>query len=86
MPNERECDFTVGQWTAYDEMIVAMYQDAYERAVMGHKFDTSALCTHAIIGNWITDREVVHHPSLLGRQIQVAMHFFIVEGADARRP
>ena len=29
MPNERECAFTVGQGAAYDEMIVAMYQDAY---------------------------------------------------------
>lgn len=56
MPNKRECNFTVRQWTPYDEMIVAMYQDAHH-----------GLCTEAIIGNRITDCEMVHHPSLFGR-------------------
>ena len=36
MPNERECDFAVRQWAAYDEMIVAMYQDAHHGGVMRH--------------------------------------------------
>ena len=49
-------------------------------------FDTAALCTKAIIRNRIADREVVHHPSLLGRQIQMAIHLFIVEGTNTRRP
>ena len=49
-------------------------------------FDTAALCAEAKIRNRITDREMVHHPSLLGRQIEIAMHLFIIECADARRP
>ena len=31
--NQRECDLLVRQWTAHDEMIVAMHQDAYHRII-----------------------------------------------------
>ena len=48
-------------------------------------FGTTALCSEAIIGNRITDREVVNYSSLLGRQTQVTMHLFIVESTDTRR-
>jgi hypothetical protein len=34
MPNKRECNFAVRQWTPYDEMIIAMNQDAYHGGFM----------------------------------------------------
>jgi len=36
--------------------------------------------------NRITDREMVYHPSLSWRQAEIAVHFFIIEGTDTRRP
>ena len=43
-------------------------------------------CFKARIGNRITDREVVNHQSLLGRQVEIAVHFLIVECANSGRP
>src|SRR5579872_3413465 len=40
----------------------------------------------ARIGNRITDREMVHDLALIGRQVEVMVHLFIVERADACRP
>src|SRR5262245_23780883 len=40
-------------------------------------------CLKARIGNRITDREMVHHLSLLGRQVEIIVHLVIVKRADA---
>src|SRR5687768_1605293 len=40
----------------------------------------------ARIANRITDREMVHHLSLLGRHVEIIMHHVIVKRADAGRP
>src|SRR5450755_17438 len=37
------------------------------------------LCRKAGIGNRITDREMVHHLSLLGREVEIAVHLFVVK-------
>src|SRR5438270_12555387 len=41
------------------------------------------LCRKARIGNRITDREMVHHLSLLGREVEIAVHLFVVKRANA---
>lgn len=74
--NERECNVSVRQWTADDEMIVAMHQNT----------DHATSYLEARIGNRITDREMVHHMSLLGRQVEIIVHLVIVKRADASRP
>jgi len=74
--NERECNVSVRQWTAHDEMIVAMHQNT----------DHATSYLEARIGNRITDREMVHHLSLLGRQVEIIVHLVIVKRADASRP
>jgi hypothetical protein len=43
-------------------------------------------CLEARVGNRITDREMVHHLSLLGRQVEITVHLIIVERADAGCP
>src|SRR5437868_11728413 len=43
------------------------------------------LCCEARIGNRITDREMVHHLSLLGREVEIPVHLFVVERANAGR-
>jgi hypothetical protein len=43
-------------------------------------------CLQARIGNRITDREMVHHLPLLGRQVEITVHRLIVERADTGRP
>src|SRR5688500_5745901 len=46
----------------------------------------ASLCLKARIGNGITDREMVHHISLLRRQVEIIMHLVIVKRADASCP
>ena len=46
----------------------------------------ATLCLEARIGNRITDREMVHHLSLLGRDVEIIVHLVIVKRADASRP
>ena len=77
VPNECECNFPVRQWTAHDEMVVAMHQNTDHGDLMRSR---------RRIGNRITDREMVHHLSLLGRQVEITVHLLIVERADAGRP
>ena len=43
-------------------------------------------CLQPPIGNRITDREMVHHLSLLGRHVEIIMHRVIVKRAEAGRP
>jgi len=43
---------------------------------------TAISCPKARIGNRITDREMVHNLSLLGRKAKVAVNLFIVKRAD----
>src|SRR3954451_23282749 len=45
----------------------------------------ATLSREARIGNRITDREMVHHLSLLGREVEIAVHLFVVERANAGR-
>src|SRR4051794_26861678 len=39
----------------------------------------------ARIESRVTDRKMVHHLSLLGRQLEITVHVFIIEGSDASR-
>src|SRR5579872_294595 len=41
------------------------------------------LCRKAVIGNPITDREMVDHLSLLGREVEIAVHLFVIKRANA---
>src|SRR5437764_6473761 len=43
-------------------------------------------CLESWIGNRITDRKMVHHLSLVGRQVEITVHFLIIERANASRP
>lgn len=36
MSDERECDLPVRQWTAHDEVIVAMHQNTYSGTIISH--------------------------------------------------
>ena len=74
--NECECDLSVRQWTTCDKVIVAVHQNTHH--------GISRVETR--IGSWITDREMVNHLSLRGSEVEITMHFLIVERADACRP
>ena len=74
MPNQCERGLPIGQRTTHDEVIVAVHENSHHGA---------AHALQARIGNRVADREMVHHLSLLGRHVEIAMHFLIVERADA---
>ena len=42
-------------------------------------------CLQTRIGNRITDREMVHHLSLRGREVEIVVHLVVIERADAGR-